>query len=317
MATPSGFDSQIGYAAEGTLGTYQAPTRTIEHVKETLKYHKERIESAGIKAGRRFGSGLWQAGREWVDGTITHELSAANIGLLLKHHFGAVATTGSDPYEHEFTAGSGVEAGLTIQVGRPDLAGTVQPFSYLGCHIPKIKISSEIGKNAMLEMDVYGQYEDTGQSLASTAYPSDWAPFCFLHGVLTIGGSEYEFDKFSFESANGLMTGRHTHRTTTPGRPRGGKESGLRTAGGQIDGEFISLTAYNRFRNGTEAALVLTFDAGSSAQLEISGNVRFDGDTPNVDGPQMLKQMLPFKFLSTTDDDTALTVTLTNGDSTP
>lgn len=312
MATASGLDSQIGYATEGTAGTYAAPTFTLEHVKETLKLDMERIESAGIKAGRRGGSGRWAAGRQFVSGTISHELSAAAIHPLFTNHFGAINTTGAGPYAHAFTYGADVEDTLTIQVGRPDLSGTVQPFSYLGCHITKMKIASEVGKYATIDLDVYGQHETTSESLASTAYPSTWSPFTFLHGVLTIAGSEYEFNKFSFESDNGLMTGRHTHRTTNAARPRVSKESGYREAKGSIDSEFISLTAYNRFVNGTEAALVMTMTNTANAIVKIEGNVRFDGNTPNVDGPAMLKHSLPFVFLSTTDDATELTVTVTN-----
>lgn len=310
-------DSQVGYATEGTLGTYQAPTRTLEHVKESLKLNIERLESAGMKAGRRGGSGRWVAGRQWVDGTLSHELSAANIGALLKNHFGAVNTTGANPYAHAFSYGVSSETGLTIQAGRTDLGGTVRPFSYLGCHITKLKISSEIGKIATIDMDVYGQHETTSETLAAAAYPSAWSPFSFVHGVLTIASSEYEFDKISFESDNGLITGRHTHRTTNPARPRVSKEGGVRSAGGTIESDFIDLTAYNRFVNGTEAALSLTFTNGSSAILAISGNVRFDGTTPNLNGPGVTKLSLPYKFLSTTSDAAMLAVTLTNVDSTP
>jgi hypothetical protein len=82
MASASGFDSQIGYAVEATAGTYTAPTKTLEHVSESLKLTKERIESKGIKAGRRTGSGRWSAGRQWVDGSISHEFSVASIGPI-------------------------------------------------------------------------------------------------------------------------------------------------------------------------------------------------------------------------------------------
>lgn len=317
MATASGFDSQIGYVAEVTAGTYVAPTRTLEHVSEGVKLRKERIESKGIKAGRRGSSGRWAAGKQWIEGPIAHELSVANIGLLLKHLFGAVSTSGTNPYTHVFTYGASVESTLTIQIGRPDLAGTVNAFSYLGCQITKAKLMSKVGEISGIELEVYGQHEDTGQTLVATAYPSAWSPFTFAHATLSIASGEYEFDDITLDFDNALATGRHTHRTTNPTRPRISKESGYRSAGGTINGEFQSLTAYNRFVNGTEAALSMVWNAGASAQLTIAGNVRFDGETPNVTGPEMLKQALPFKFLSTTSDAAMLTATLINADATP
>jgi hypothetical protein len=77
------------------------------------------------------------------------------------------------------------------------------------------------------------------------------------------------------------------------------------------------MTAYNRFRNGTEAALSLVFEASTSQKLTITGNVRFDGQTPNVTGPTILEQVLPFKFVSATSDTAAFSVELINSDATP
>jgi hypothetical protein len=314
MATASGFDSQIGYAVETTAGTYVAPTKTIEHVSESIKFQQERIESQGIKAGRRGGSGRWALGRGWVEGSIQHELSASTIGPILRNLMGAVSTSGSNPYTHVLTYGAASEGGLTIQVGRPDLSGTVNAFSYLGCQITELSLSSKVGEIAMLDFSIYGQKEDTAQSLAATSYPSAWSPFTFAHGVLSLAAAEYEFDDINLMFNSGLMTGRHTHRSSTPTQPRISKEANFRTAGGTINSEFISMAAYNRFKNGTEAALSMVFNAGASAQLTVAGNVRFDGETPNVSGPEMLKQALPFKFLSTTSDAGMLTVTLVNAD---
>lgn len=314
MATSSGFDSQIGYAVEATPGTYVAPTKTIEHVSESIKFNQERIESQGIKAGRRGGSGRWALGRSWVEGSVQHELSASTIGPILRNLMGAVSTTGSNPYTHTLTYGALSEGALTIQVGRPDLAGTVNVFSYLGCQITELSLSSKVGEISTLDFNVYGQKEDTSQTLATPSYPAAWSPFTFAHGVLSLAAAEYEFDDINLTFNSGLQTGRHTHRSSTAAQPRISKEAAFRTAGGTINSEFISMTAYNRFKAGTEAALSMVWNAGASAQLTVAGNVRFDGETPNVSGPEMLKQALPFKFISTTSDAAMLTVTLVNAD---
>lgn len=315
MPTSSGFDSQIGYAVETTPGTYVAPTKALEHVSETLKLVKNRIESKGIKAGRRGSSGRWASGTQWVEGGVAHELSVASVGPIFRNLMGAVATTGVGPFTHTFTYGALSESAMTIQVGRPDQAGTVQPFSYLGCQITKAKIMSKVGENSMIEFDVYGQHEDTSQSLVAASYPAAWAPFNFSHATLSLAGSPYEFDDITLEFDSGLKTGRHTHRATNPTRPRPSKEAAFRTAGGTINSEFIDLVAYNRFVNGTEAALSMVWNAGASAQLTVAGNVRFDGTTPNVSGPDLLALGLPFKFLSTTSDAAMLTITLISSDS--
>jgi hypothetical protein len=76
------------------------------------------------------------------------------------------------------------------------------------------------------------------------------------------------------------------------------------------------LTALNRFINGTEAALVLTFNAGASAQTTFTMNVRFDGEDPDL-GAELLEQPLSFKAVSSTSDAAALTVAVVNADATP
>ena len=51
-------------------------------------------------------------------------------------------------------------------------------------------------------------------------------------------------------------------------------------------------------------------------ETELAGlNVRFDGDTPNVNGRGIIEQPIKFKCLST-NDAAAITVTLVNTDST-
>ena len=49
----SGLGGQLGLAAESTYGTFVAPTRWFEFNSESLHLERERIESAGIRAGRR------------------------------------------------------------------------------------------------------------------------------------------------------------------------------------------------------------------------------------------------------------------------
>ena len=101
--TASAFDSMVGYAVESPSGTYTAPTRTIEHVSSSLKLEIDRIQSQGIKAGRRH-QGRWFPGAQRVKGNLVHELAAQNMGLILKQLMGASATSGAGPtYQHVLT----------------------------------------------------------------------------------------------------------------------------------------------------------------------------------------------------------------------
>lgn len=319
MAIGSGLSAQLGIAEENSasFGTFITPDRFFELVNESLKLEVERIASQGIRTGRRTMH-RWAAGVQRVTGDFTIELPAQEVGVILKHLFGSASTTtAGSPYTHTFTPGALDDKSLTIQVGRPSIDGTVRPFSYLGCKFVSWELSLNVNEYAQLRCSVYGTDEDTSESLASASYDSAYNPFVYTKGSLTIAGSSVDVKEVSLSGENGLATDRHFIRSTNPAQPKEALEAEMREYSGSLTADFEDLTAYNRFVNGTEAALVLTLDAGSSAKLIVTTNVRFDGETPNVGGKELLEQSLPFVVTSGTSDAAAITAALTNTDSTP
>jgi len=59
--------------------------------------------------------------------------------------------------------------------------------------------------------------------------------------------------------------------------------------------------------------MVLDFTSGTD-RVTITTNVRFDGESPQVGGREILTQSVPFKCVGTTDA-AAITAVLVNGDS--
>lgn len=314
MPLASGLAGQMGLVAEVTYGTFVAPSRWMEFVAESLILERERIESAGIRAGRRVLH-RWAAGIQRVTGDVSLELAPQNQGILFEHMFGGKATTGAGPYTHTFTPGDLAGKSLAVQIGRPDIAGVVRPFSYLGMKVASWEISAAVNEYAMLNLSMYGAHEDTAQTLGTASYPGTLTPFTFLQGVVSVAGSGFDVKEATLTGDNGLAIDRHFLRTTTPERPKEPLEATRREYTGTLTADFIDLTAYNRFVNGTEAALVLTFTSAPHT-LTITMNVRYDGTTPNIAGDELLEQSLPFKALSTTSDAAAITAVLVNGDAT-
>jgi hypothetical protein len=315
--TSSAIDSQFGFSPETTIGTRVTPATFLEYVPPAaLVFHCDRIISKGVRPGRRT-QGRWRPGRKWVDGNFTVELGPQSIGKLLKWAFGAVSTAGSDPYTHTFTPGTLDDEAMTLQFAVPDEAGTIRVHEYQGCQCTGWQIACKVNEFATMQFSVYGMNEDRSQSLASASYPSTWNPFTFVSGALSIAGSGYDVDDITLTGNNGLITGRHKIRATTPQLPVQSREGAFRQYGGVVNGDYLSNAAYDRFVNGTEAAVSMVFSDGSSAQLTIAGNARFDGDTPNVRDMGITKQALPFVFTSLTSDAAAITATLVNADSTP
>lgn len=311
MPVNSGLRAQLGVAIETTVGTYTAPDHFLELLSETLKFTKNPLVSAGLRAGRRTRHRT-TFGTQQTAGGVRVESAAEAQGILWRLAMGAVATTGAGPYTHVFTPGDLPSA--TFQVGKPGTGGTVHPHSYLGSYVNGWELSVTAGEFVNMSVDLVGSNEVTNESLASATFPS-LTPLTFAHATLTMSGGSECFDSLTIAGANNLDV-HFPVCATNPGHPRI-RESARREYSGTFNGDFSDLDFYDDFRNGTAATLTLALNAGTSAQLTLSGNCKFWGDTPNVAGPEVLKQQVPFVFESITGDSNALTVTLINGDSTP
>ena len=315
MALASGLAAQLGLKEETTYGTAVTVDTFGEFVSESIKFDRSRIESAGLRAGRRVLH-RWAQGSQRAAGDLELELpNVGVIGWLLKHAFGGVATTGSGPYVHTFTPGDLAGKGLTVQIGRPDMGGTVRAFTYNGAKVTSWSIAASVDEYVKATFSLYALAEATGTALATASYPAGLAPFVFTGAQLDIAGSGIAVKDITLSGDNTLATDRHRQRASDPEQSLEPLESNLREYAGSLSADFEDLTAYTRFTAGTEAALVATFTSGSDT-LVVTTNVRFDGETPVVGGPDLLEQPLSFKCLSGTSDAAAITAVLTNTDAT-
>ncbi|MFN2384137.1 MAG: phage tail tube protein [Gemmatimonadota bacterium] len=308
MAIPSGLSAQLGIVDESTYGTPVTVTRFYEFISESLKCEIERIESAALRSGTRVQrSDRWAAGKKNVGGDIEMELANKSFGLWWKHIMGGVATSqpdaGGNPtvYLYTFTPGD-LPVGLTAQVGRTDIGGTTRAFTYHGCRVAEWALDAAVGEIAKLTMTILGEDEDTATALATASYPSTLALMTFVQGTLSLAGSAYDVSSIKIGGNNGLSDDRYFLGSQLRKSPL---EAGMRTYTGEIASEFTDLTAYNRFVNGTEAALLLLFQGATISttykyECKLTCNVRFDGETPRVEGADIIKQPLAFKCLGNT-----------------
>lgn len=321
---PTGLGAQSGMVDEVTYGTGVTVTRFFEFVSESLKMTIERMESQGLRASSRLlRSDRWASGRKSVEGDIEHELANKGFGIKLKHCLGGVSTSQpasvSDPtvFDHIFTPGD-LPTSFTEQIGRPDRSGTVQPFTYEGCRVASWSLGAAIGEFGKLKLSIIGEDEKTGTALAVASYPAGQTLMTFVNGSLTVGGSASPVRSFSIGGNNGLAGDDYALGSALRRSPL---EAALREYTGEVDADFVGLGDYNRFINGTEAALEFLFEGATISnafkfQTKITANVRFDGDTPNVGGPAEIRLPLKFKCVGNTSA-SALTVLYRTTDSTP
>lgn len=307
MALRSGLAAQIGFAAESTWGTRVTPTRFLEFVSEGFQLQIERIESRAIRASNRvLRSDRWVADRRGATGQVEWEVATRGFGLLFKHMLGAVATStpggATATRDHTCTLGDMDGLAFTVQVGRPDVGGTVRPFDYTGAKITQWEISSGVGGLLSLRTTFDARDEDTSQSLATASYPTGQTLLSYVGGTITVGGSPLDVTEFSLQGSNGLKTDRHLIRASTLKKEQVPAE--MLDITGSLSAEFENLTAYNRFVNGTIASVVAkwegpTIETTFKYHVEVTlPAVRFDGETPTVGGADIIPQSLPFRVLS-------------------
>lgn len=308
MALRSGLGAQLGFAAESTYGTGVTPTRFLEFTSESINFAQGTIESAGIRSGKyiqridRYANSTVGAA-----GDISYEVSGKGYGLLLKHMLGTSASTASGTgFKRTYTPGDLDGLAMTCQVGRPDTSGTVQPFTYTGGKVTSWEISNAVNGMMMLRTSWDFQNETTATGLATASYPATDPLFSYLDGSATIGGTTTSITNVTITGANNLKTDRRfLGPVTTKKEPL---RNGFMDVTGTMTMEFESLTAYNRFKNrvaGTGVAVVLTwasavtYDTALPYKVVVTmNNVRFDGNTPNVGGPDVLMQELPFRAMT-------------------
>lgn len=154
-----------------------------------------------------------------------------------------------------------------------------------------------------------------GIPLGTASYTSGLGmPFKFNHGAVSIGSASVPVKSATFSGDNGLSDDRYFLGARHLSEPL---EKQLRVYDGELEVEWTDRTQYDRFRRGSEVALVCAFTSGADT-FTITENVRFDGETPQMGGGgDIVAQTVPFKAIASAADSTAITVTLVNGDSTP
>lgn len=310
MTTPAGLGGQWGYVSETTTGTLATVDKFLPVTSPPLGQEIEPLDSQGIRAGRLI-TASWKQGQRTVSGTVETELWNTDIAALLRHMFGAVqvATNGAQ-WDYTYTPDDLTGESMTIQVGVPDITGTVHPFTYGGCKIGGWTLTAEAGSLAMLSLDIVGMTETNGVALAPASYDTGLEPFVFTEASLLIAGATNNVvSNFELTCDMGLTE-----------RPRLGSatsreylQNGFREFTGTITHDFENLTQYNRFLDGDETALVLNFDNGTET-LVITANIRFDGATPQLNGVELVEEESPFKVVSSTSDALGITAVLTNGE---
>lgn len=312
MAIKSGVGAQLGVRSESTWGTAVTVNDFIPFTSEEIRLRKNYIESGGLRAGQLAQrQELHVATTSFVEGPVEFEpLTKAFSKWLNLLHGNTVSpttpggATNARLHTHELGANDPNGKSLTVQVGRPDVSGTVRPFTYAGMKARSVTFQCETGGLLTSSWDLIGKSESTAGSVESASYSSIGVPFNFTQGSIEIGDSvitdcirsvnititiPYAEDRFCLDSS-GLM--------------KEPIQNGLVDVTGTFEAEFSSLTQHAAFVAATRRKFEVIFtgadiDAGvNQSQLKFTlPSTVTTGEGPAVAGPDVLMQTLTVKAL--------------------
>lgn len=330
MSLTTGLASQIGWGAEGTPGVPVAITRVFEYNSESIKFERPKIFSKAMRAGRKTDD-RYALGNRQGGGDIEYEVMPNGFAGVLPYWLGGdVATTtpggGSISRLHTAKVGALDGKSRTIQVGRPNSAGTVDPFTYAGCKVTDWELSMEAGSDGLLmaKETIDCVDEDTETSLAAVSYPVSNVLFPWSEANISIlvDGDEYDIKKLTLGGGNSLKTDRF--RIGRPTKLEQMEGSGLRQYPITMDLESWQglVGAYGKWVDGEEFPIVASF-MGPVIEGSLRYMVRvslarcvFNGENPTVNGPDMLEQSVPGQALYDDGADTEVKIEVQNTDTT-
>lgn len=324
MGTGSGISSQLGFSKETSWAT---PTvsgmRFVEYNKETMHLNKKIVESMGLHAGGLSRRSARRAMTAWdATGDFDVDIPTEGAGLLWQSCIGSwgatatqIGTTGAYLQVHQ--PGTHFGNSLTMQIGKPDVTGAVQSFTYNGSKCVDWELSCKVDAYANLKMTMDCQHERTpsstptaGLALATATYPAMNAGlFHFAQGQLLTGGTLSQTSGVwnvaspvamanvkdaSIKQVNAMRVDRWFFNTA--GLKQEQIENALRVGTGSLTAEFAGLTQYNQFAADTELVMVLQFvgpligtSGTNHATLEVMlTGIHFDGESPQVGGPDVV-----------------------------
>lgn len=309
MAVGSGLGASLGFAPETTYGTYVAPSRWHQVNKAELKKVKNVVQGGGLAAGQLVQRGAQRVvPTEGGTGSFELEVSRTKMGVLLQHLMGSSAAPAQQAataaYLQTHVLGDTVGKYLTAQVGIPDRAGTVRPMTGKGGKIVSAEFSSTMDSLLTMALEMDFQKLSEVETLATPSYV-EAIPFHFGQKTVKVGasyGAEVSVSgvrNASVKIDRNLDTeGYYAGAAGLKGEPIANDWVGV---SGSLEVDFMNKTDFlDRFHADTGFSMVVEW-VGPIIASTYAYTLRFklpqvflNGDTPSVDGPDVVKGTFPW-----------------------
>lgn len=309
-------DASIGISVvEAAYKTNTTVTRWFEYTDETLDWAKNIKQGKGLRVGGRVA----RSARRVVPtamgkGDFTMECTSKGMGLLWQALLGSGTSTlvSSATYQQVFTLGD-TPGSVTMQKGLPELGGTVDAYTFLGCMNDSWELDFTNADIMTLKSTWNAGDLTTATGYATPSYSTTPNLFHFANGSLTTGTLTPPTTTALAVGATavadvrgGSITVNHNLTENRYNLGGGGRQAkptvGLRTISGKFDAEYDVTTYRDAILNETPFNLVLTYTAGSlgvgTETLQIVlPEVKFDTQLPFTNGTDLITEPMTFQAL--------------------
>jgi len=344
VAIGSGLAGSLGIKPETTYGTYVAPTTWYEVEKETLNRNQKSMVASGLAAGRLVDLGSRRIVTN-EDGKGSFDMAVWNtsMGKLLNMIFGGTVTPvqqgATTAYLQTHDIADTLGKTCTLQAGIPDTTGGVRPYTFLGAKCTSASFDCGIDSLLKVSADWDVRQVVETQTLAAPSYSATMAPFHFGQSSISIGSAgayiatgttspisgvrkvsvkinrKMAVDRFYFGNTAAATSGAILKSEPIT--------SDQVTVSGTIDVDYVDKTNFaDKFLS--NAGLAMTLDFTSTALAGTGFPLRFalqmsqcyvDGETPQLSGPGLVSNGIPFVALASSDALSALRVLYMSSDS--
>jgi hypothetical protein len=211
---------------------------------------------------------------------------AATAAYLQTHNIGA-----TDPYLKS----------VTLQLGKPQDTGTVNPFTYPGTVATSVAFSCQTGGFLEATLNLDSNDEQTGTALATAALPTGLHSFNFTQCVVKVNGVTQTQVRGATLTVNTPKdVGRYYLGSSTKAVPLTNAYNGSTLS---LNVDYGSNTLYELFAGASIVPVVVEFVGPVIASTYHESLVftmaacGLDGDTPVVAGPAVLQQTIPLVVL--------------------
>jgi hypothetical protein len=311
-------DASLTFVNEATYKTYVAPTKGLEPTDHSFNWNKQVKQGQGLRVGGRVA----RSARRVVPaadggGDFTVEMLSKGMGRLWEAALGTGTSTvvSGATYQQLFTLGDTPNS-LTIQTGQPEVGGTVDAYSWLGCMVDSFEINFPNADIVTAKFTIDAGDLSTAQGYVAPAgtYPSSPNLFHFGNGTITTGtvtvptttvlGSSTtataNIRSATVQVNNNLRDDRYNYG----GAGRKVKPTvGLREITGTLEIEYDSTTYRDLIVSDAALTGVVLQSTGGSLSTGLETfqvmlpAVKLDGDFPKPNGTDLVVQSVKFTCL--------------------